>query len=104
MLRQVCAHQSRLCHERKALVKNPIDTEKARERMAQRLRRAVTDAEKAGLVLVTDADAIGVRVLTVREREANSDLRTVGELVMFRAGCGGGHAVVRGDACNYGVS
>lgn len=64
--------------------------ERARDLMVRRLRRIVADARKAGLVLATDADAVGVRVLTRREHEEASDLRKVGEIVTFDDGCGGG--------------
>lgn len=77
--------------------------ERARDLMVRRLQRAISDARTAGLVLVTDADAVGVRVLTQQERDDTDDLRTVGTLVEFRDGCGGGHAVVSGDSCKYGV-
>lgn len=76
--------------------------EHARTRMVRRLRRMVSDARKAGLVLVTDADAVGVRVLTEEEHRASDDLRKMGELVTFEDGCGGCHAVVSGP--NLGVT
>ena len=54
----------------------------------------MTDARKQGLVLVIDAAAIGVRVITTKELDDASDLRRVGELVPFDEGCGCGYAFV----------
>lgn len=73
-----------------------------RERMIRRLNRLLVDARRTGLVLVVDANAIGVRVLTREEREGADDLNALGELVQFPDACGGGHAVSRGNACNFG--
>lgn len=60
----------------------------ARLRIVRRLRRLVADARAAGLVLVADADAPGIRVMSKEEHRAADDLRKVGDLVDCDA-CGG---------------
>lgn len=67
----------------------PKDSGRARSGLVRRLQRLVTEARAAGLVLVPDADAMGVRVLTREEYDTSADLRKVGELVSCDAACGG---------------
>jgi len=56
--------------------------------IAARLQRLNSDARDAGIYLVADADAQGVRVLTAEEHDAE-DLRSAGTLVRLSGACGG---------------
>lgn len=74
---------------------------KKRDAVVRRLKKLVSDAKTAGVHLVADSDAMGVRVLTAEEyRDARDDLRRAGELVDFDDACGGSTSRVGGLACN----
>lgn len=58
------------------------------ERIAARLRRLARDAKRAGVALVVDPDASGVRVMPAAEMRED-DLRGRGEWVEMHGACGG---------------
>jgi len=57
------------------------------QRIARKLRAIVAEAKRAGVALVADADAMGIRVMRTEDLRGE-DLREVGELVRLHGGCG----------------
>lgn len=75
-------------------------------RMAQikaAFERLVTRANRNGIQVVADADAISIRLIATNDCTALPDLHVVGELVRVNGACGGAAYSVSGDTCNYTI-
>lgn len=78
------------------------DFDRAQTLILRRFRRLVRDAEKAGLVLVADADAMAVRFIREEEYRDADDIRELGEAIDVGGGCGGAHYTASGSAVGSG--
>lgn len=68
------------------------------ERIANRFRRLIADAHKAGLLVFVNAETVAIHLIPKEEAEGLDDLRDLGEPINVDDACGS-----RTAACSNGV-
>lgn len=70
--------------------------------LRKQFEKLVAKAERVGIAVVVDADAMAIRLIPRDVVDRGDDLRKLGDVVRVHGGCGGGGPQASGLACNYG--
>ena len=66
--------------------------------------RLVRRAERAGISVVVDSDAVAIKLVPTSVEKSSGDLRGAAlDTIRVHNACGSASAKVSGDACSYGV-
>lgn len=69
-----------------------------------KMEKLIRKAERAGVLVVADADALAIRLIPSTEVKEDDDLRKLGIVVKVHNACGGGVSSVGSHPATHGCS